>query len=352
MKHLVSVLLLSLLFSCSSDDDNTPSVPLGDYEEGFFILNEGPFSGGSGTVSYLDETQSNLENNVYSSVNDNESLGSILQSACIEEDQIYFIVNNAHRIVVANKYTLEKDTILTDNLLNPRYMETVSNKGFITNWGDPSDPNDDYIAILNLDTYTLEQTISVVEGPEKIVSHNNRLFVLHQGGWGQNDKVSVINTQTSQVESVITVGDIPNSFVEKDGMLYVLCGGIGPWPSEISEASLFQINMTTLETTEVSDFANLSAEMDHASNLTENDNQFYFVSQNMVYTIPMNANASDATIFVEGPVYKTYWADDTFFVLDSGDFNSEGSIRLYNETGSLLSTFTTGIIPTMVIEND
>ena len=65
-KLLYSILGLSLLFSCSNDDDGTTTQePLGDYENGIIVSAEG----GPASVSYISNDFSTSENQIYS--NDN-----------------------------------------------------------------------------------------------------------------------------------------------------------------------------------------------------------------------------------------------------------------------------------------
>ena len=51
---LAAVFILSLLIgSCSKDDTETPQEPLGAYEGGILVSNEGPFGNGTGTVTFI-----------------------------------------------------------------------------------------------------------------------------------------------------------------------------------------------------------------------------------------------------------------------------------------------------------
>ena len=58
----------------------------------------------------------------------------------------------------------------------------------MTNWGDGTVATDDYLAIIDITTNTLNgQTIAVGEGPEKIIANGSTLYVAHKGGFGQNN---------------------------------------------------------------------------------------------------------------------------------------------------------------------
>ena len=122
------------------------------------------------------------------------------------------MVNNSQKIEIANRYTFKSIDSITTGLVNPRYFVSVDgNKGYVSNWGDPNDNTDDYLAVLDLRTNTITSTIDVDFGPERMVTYNNKIFVAHQGAYGQNNLISVISG--ASVESIITVGDVPNSMV-------------------------------------------------------------------------------------------------------------------------------------------
>jgi hypothetical protein len=64
----------------------------------------------------------------------------------------------------------------------------------VTNWGNGGSATDDYVAVVNLSTYVVSSKIPVVEGPERILEYNNKLYVAHQGGYGYGKTISAINT--------------------------------------------------------------------------------------------------------------------------------------------------------------
>src|SRR5690606_11729238 len=92
-------------------------------------------------------------------------------------------------------------------------------------WGDGGDSTDDYVAVLNISTYTVSSKIPVAEGPDRIIEENDKLYVAHSGGWGYGNTISVINGIDNTLSTVISVGDVPNSLEIKNGSLYVICGG-------------------------------------------------------------------------------------------------------------------------------
>ena len=53
LKNLIYLLIVFILISSCSSDEVTLPAPLGDYENGILITNEGPFQNGTGTISYI-----------------------------------------------------------------------------------------------------------------------------------------------------------------------------------------------------------------------------------------------------------------------------------------------------------
>ncbi|MGY8916265.1 MAG: DUF5074 domain-containing protein, partial [Flavobacteriales bacterium] len=95
---LAAILMLGLLsMSCSNDDSVTPKEPLGAYESGILISNEGPFGNGTGTVTFIANDLTLTESSIYNKVN-GEDLGNIVQSIGFDEDQAYIVANNSNKI--------------------------------------------------------------------------------------------------------------------------------------------------------------------------------------------------------------------------------------------------------------
>ena len=87
-----------LVASCSQDDEGIP-LPLGAYEYGFLVTNEGPFQNGSGTVSFVSDDYLFVDNEIFNQVNSSD-LGNIVQSMGFHGDQAYIVVNNSNKIEV------------------------------------------------------------------------------------------------------------------------------------------------------------------------------------------------------------------------------------------------------------
>lgn len=349
MKTLkLAVLLITIvLFNACTDDNSQPELPKGDYEKGYFITNEGPFQNGSGSITFVGD-DGVIDQNIFKTVN-NEDLGNIVNSMSLSDDNAYIVVNNSHKIIVANKYTMQKiATIEGQNINNPRYMVIDDNIGYVSNWGDPLNQNDDFIAVVDLLTNTVVDTIAVGEGPENMILNDDLLFVTLEGGWNHNNQVVVINTSSNSIDKTITVGFVPNTIVEDDNdNVWVLCGGKPSWTGSETNGGLFKIKAGNFEVTSF-EFATT----DHPGLLTNNDNTLYYNLNGKVYAM----NANDTTLpnesvnGLDGFYYAMKAHDGELFATDAKDFASEGALKNYNLTsGALIETITTGIIPGDII---
>lgn len=342
-KLLLLLLTFSMLFSCSSDDD---SGIQGDYIDGYFIINEGNFGSGIGTLSFVDD-DGTITHNVFQTVNA-EPVGNLLQSMYFYDDKAYLVLNGSHKIIVTNRYTMEKiATIEGEGINNPRYFVAIGDKGYISNWNDPLNATDDFITVVNLTTNTISGTIAIGEGPEDMLINDDKLYVNLQGGYGQNNQLVIINTTTNTVIDSLTVGDVPNSItVDENNDIWVLCEGKPSFSGTETAGGLYRIkNDVVLEN---QDF-NLT---EHPSFLSINNtkNILYYSLNGKVYKQPNQINTVNIldTGF-DGFYYGMSINNDKLYTLDAGNFTSEGTLKIFDLNSGANETITTGIIPNSVI---
>lgn len=336
----------SLFFvSCSDSDDN--QTPLGTYDNGVLILNQGGFNNGDAKVSYISNDFTTQQNDIYSLVNPSLTLGDTGQDIGLINDLAFIVLNNSNKIEVVNRYTMLHVASIITGLSNPRYISFSNGKGYVTNWGDGSNPSDDFVAVLNLTNYTVSNTIPVVEGPERIVEKNNKLYVAHGGGFGFGNTISVINAATNTVETSITVGDVPNSLEIEGDNLYVICAGKPSWSGTETVGKFVKIDLSnnTVATT-----LNFPATL-HPSNLNIVDTTLYYTVDSAIFKSTLSASTLPTTALFtttdQGAydVYSFAINNDKIYVGDAADFSSNGKVYVYSLTGTLEHSFTVGVIP-------
>lgn len=338
----LSLLIIGLSWSCSNDDEEIQE-PMGDYENGILVSNEGPFSNGTGTVTFISEDLSVVNNEIYKMTN-NEDLGNVVQSIGFTEDKVFIVANVSNKISVVNRYTFEKIASITEGLNNPRYFIEANGKGYVTNWGDTADETDDFVAIINLESYIVEGTISVVLGPEAILTHGNMVYVAHQGAWGQNNKVSVINTASHEVIKTLTVGDVPNSMqLDASGNLWVLASGKPAYTGDETAGVLSKINTGT----NVVD-SNIQFEStEHPSSLNLDSGVLYYHMGDKVFEQSLSATSLSRDTVLEGVSFYTMVINNgRLYGTDAGDYASNGTLTVYDlNTKLAIEEITVGIIP-------
>jgi hypothetical protein len=316
---------------------------MGDYANGILVSNEGPFSNGTGTVTFISEDLSVVNNGIYKMTND-EDLGNVVQSIGFTENEAFIVANVSNKINVVNRYTFEKIASITDGLNNPRYFIEANGKGYVTNWGDTADETDDFVAIINLQNYTVEGTISVILGPEAILAKDNTVYVAHQGAWGQNNKVSVINTTSNELIKTLTVGDVPNSMqLDASGNLWVLASGKPAYTGDETAGVLTKINTGTNEVDNSFQFETTQ----HPSSLNLDAGILYYRLGDTVFEQSLSATSLNMETVLEGVSFYTMVVNNgRLYGTDAGDYASNGTLTVYDlNTELTIKALTVGIIP-------
>ncbi|PKA96688.1 hypothetical protein B0O79_0326 [Flavobacteriaceae bacterium MAR_2009_75] len=354
-KVSILVVLSALFITSCSDDDNSPTLPEeaeepeAAYENGLLIVNEGPFNNGTGTVTFISEDNSVIEEAIYKKEN-SEDLGNIVQSMAFDDDLAYIVVNNSHKIHVVNRYTFKSEAVIEADLMNPRYMTVSNGKGYVTNWGDTADESDDYIAIIDLEANAVVGAIPVELGPEAITSNSEFVYVAHQGAYGQNNIVSVIDPLNDEVLDTIEVGDLPNSMQwDASGNLWVLSGGAPSYTAEETNGALVQIDISSNEISKTLDFTTVQ----HPGGLNIDGDMLYFSLDNAIYSFETNSDSLPTEPYINDVSFYTMTINEgKLYGTDAKDFASKGDLIIYDlSTKEKTNTFPVGIIPRGVYFN-
>ncbi len=340
-----------LLVSCNIDNDEPVYKPKGNYDKGIFVVNEGPFENGSGTVTYVSNDLKKSVDGIYKSKN-GDDLGNIFQSMLLSGDQAFLVVNNSHKIEVVNRFTFLHKGTIDKNLVNPRYAVVVKGNLYVSNWGDAVNITDDFIAVFDANTLAFKESIPVVLGPEKLQVIGTKIYVAHKGAYGFNNKISVINTTTKTVEKIIEVGDVPNSMgVDSARNLWVLCGGIDSWkdPSINTFGSLHRISSISDEIEKTFKFVD-----SHPNHLTIDGKNVLYADGTSVYGMGNGAVELPSKSILDGlSVYGLRAAGGFLFVTDAKDYKSKGALTVYKYlTKEKIATLATGISPNGVYFNN
>ena len=332
-KFKLLVLAIPLvLFSCSSDDDS--SLQQQDSSGDIFISAEGAFGSKNGSISLLSNDFETTTNFAYNLANNGTPLAGLVQSVTFNSENVYVVLNDVNTLVIADKNTLVRKDIVTTGLQNPRYMAIIGNKGYITNWGDAFDTNDDYLAVLDLETNTIEATtISLANGVEQIVARGNKLYVSHKGAFSTNNIVSVVDTANSNSVETITVKDNPDElFFLANGTLVVLSEGHTFFNADFTEVerqtegalSFINVSSNTVE-------RELIMPVGSTANLLAQEGQnIYYASNGEVFNIDVNATSLPTSGGIEtGPIAGMGVNDAELYTLTT-DFQTLSTLTVFD----------------------
>lgn len=235
-----------------TDNDDFP------FENGFLVVNRGLSEAGSfGTVSFINEDFSDVQDDIYISVNPGSDLGNSVQSIGFNGDFAYIVSSGSSRITVVNRFTFEEVARITVGLENPRHFVVVGDKGYVSNWGDNSNLDDDFIAVIDLSLNLVTDNIPVEEFPDRLEVSGTDLIIAHQGistpQRSLDNFISIMDTTTSSIDDVISLDTRPNSIdLDGAGNLWVLTeprpavpiAGIPALPANISIIDLQSAEIT------------------------------------------------------------------------------------------------------------
>ena len=341
--------LATVLFSCKKEDDKpTPTPPGGGgtpSDHRVLVCNEGPFAAGTGTISLLNITTGESHHLVFEEAN-GFPLGNIVQSAHRYQDEVYVVVNNAGKIEVASANNFVSVTTI-ENLGQPRYMVSHDEKGYVSDWASGG------VHVVDMPSHTVTTTIETGPGPERLIVHDNNVWVANSGGFSTAQTVSVIDANAQSLSATISVGDNPNSLVaDADGHVRVLCRGVGSWPDPEAETagSIWVLDATTNEVVTSLSFPSAT---DHPSSLTTNSTGtvFYYLLGGNVYRMGIDdANLPDEP-WIEGSFYALGYHHEADVLLagDAVDFQQDGVVRMYSPQGVQNGAYTAGVIPTFIM---
>ena len=333
-------LAITVLASCKKDNIDDIYVA-GNYEDGYFVTNEGNFGTGNGSISFVDEYGA-VENDVFASIN-SFALGDVVQSMNIINDNAYILVNGSSKIEVASVDSMY--SVATIDAVSPRYIAKVNdNKAYVTDWGING------VQVIDLLTNTISSTIACGTGPEGITVANGFAYVCNLGGFGLDNTVSVIDIETDIVVSTLEVGDRPNSaVVDANGAVWVLTGGFTEYDADwnvVSETAgnLVKIVGNTIEATYAFAVGNHPQDLvidDAGTTLYYSDGSW----SKAVYAFDVNDIALPTTALINKSFYGLGVHGGYVYGTDAVDFTQSGWSYKYTTEGTIIDSVQVGIIP-------
>ncbi len=337
--HLLVLLALASFFYACNDNEN-PAPDPDPIISGAVIINEGNFGAGNGSISLYDETEKTVTNNVVKGANDGAEIAATIQSAIVHDNIGYIICNGPDKIEIISaidgKYLSNP---VTEDVSQPRYMTVAGGSGYITCWGPWAEDwtlQDSYVAVMDLSSRSIVETLECGSGPEGILAVGSKLFV------------------ANSFDTSITVIDVPAGTnqtiaVEASPKHFVFDGGSTVWVS--MSTGLQSVEVTTLALSELYPATNVSGKLA----ADQSGKKIYLLTAepwpgtgSEVMVFDMGNKSFSAAALVSGEnFYGIGFNSNTqkLYVSDSKGFSGNGVVNVYDTNGNLQDEPVVGVGP-------
>jgi hypothetical protein len=338
LKNLILILIAILFASCekTGSETDTSSVEACIRGDGVFIINEGNFMAGNGTLSFYSYSTGKIYNDIFSRAN-GRPLGDVANSMVIYGNRGYLVVNNSGKIEVVDKNTMQAVKTI-DSLVSPRNILLINSvKAYVSSLFSNS------LTIIDLQTNAVSGFIKIRRSSESLVLLGAKAYV---SSWYSGKDIMVLSTTTDKVIDSIEVAPEPESMVlDKDKKLWVICSG---GYTRQNFAELIVINTSTDEIEKRFVFPSKSLS---PSSLQINGTRdtLYFV-ENGLWRMSIQSSVLPDKPFKLSPgrlIYKLGIdsRNGRIFFTDALDYQQKGYVLQLNPRGNLVDSCRAEIIP-------
>ncbi|MBE0640574.1 MAG: hypothetical protein IH599_00980, partial [Bacteroidales bacterium] len=317
----LTAVLTSVLTSCSNDPNEIVEPQTGyPGGEGFFIVNEGTFGGGNGSLSFFSNDKGKVYHEVYREAN-GSGLGDVPVSMIIFGDTAAIAVNGSGRVEFVKLGNM-KNLGTVGNLASPRQMAISGSKLLL------SDLSLGIVHVIDHRTMVRTAEIHTGHAVEHLYSHGDQVYASAWSAFYVNKPNNVL-LRLDPAQGVVTdsllLSKEPNSMASSgDGLLWVLCSG-GYLYEEAPV--LYAINLGSFSIEKEFSFVQGS---DYPSSLGMDytGQNLYFLNQGKIWKMGVGDGAlpQQAWYSATGYIYQLSCDPqmDRIVATDAGDFQSKG----------------------------
>lgn len=305
-----------------------------------YILSEGGFSAGSSKLSLYNITANTFTLNIFSP----GSLGLFPDGLVYYSGFLYLLEQGSYG-GQGKIYKLDSNGAVLNSFSfgsNPYSLAITNNKVYTTN--GPSGK----VIVLNIPNFSVIKEINSGVYPQEILAFGNYVFACNVSVFGgnQDSTVSVINVLNDSLITKINVMKDPSSLaITIDSNLLIGCQG--------ANGKIYKVNPNTFSVLQTFP---LSSGFDKDISVDKFTGNVYYINYNngisklnllngQVTDIINNSNP--AGIYYYGYNYD-YFANK-HYLLDAKNFTISGSLNIFNSSGNLEQTFSTGIAPRRIV---
>lgn len=336
MKNSWCVMLVLLsLFSCKEDIPQRPQLPQINSSRWLYVVNEGNFQWGNAGISRFDRITHQLTHeDIFTEVNQ-RPLGDVAQSMTYHQGKAYVVVNNSSRIEVVDSATMITTGSIS-GFVSPRYILPVSStKAYV------SDLYANRLAVVNLQTNAIEKYIPLRGWTEEMLLHQGKVLVTNL----RTSYLYRINPLTDAVEDSVLLG-YPAGSLRADvlGNVWVLC-------SQVLQANapsrLVQLNSSATQVLRTFDLGTGAGKV----LCTNGARTQLFWIRSHVYSMSVLADSLPTIPLISRQSGENFYSlgidpfNGDVYVGDAVDFVQRGNVKCYTASGTLITSFKSGMIP-------
>ncbi|ABG58879.1 YncE family protein [Cytophaga hutchinsonii] len=333
MNRILSFIAFILLIS-SCKPPVRESDPLPDLlNTGIYIVNEGNFMSGNGSVSFYDSSTNTVTQDLFYLKN-NKQAGDVCQSLSYYNNEFYLVVNNSGKIEIVDNDFVNTKTI--SGFTSPRYISfSANNKGYV------SDLYGKGISVVDTRTHTINKKITINYWTEELLIFRDTLYVTSPN----SRYLYLIDTHTDVLKDSVDIGFGSSSIaVDDNNKIWILCSGNKSLSIFPSICCLDPINREVVRNISGVNYDSYASKL----NYNKVDKHMYWIEGD-IYKLATNTSASVKEKVIDAAGKNFYGLgirqqNGDVVVSDAGDFSQRSTIYIYTNAGIERTHFNAGII--------
>ncbi len=333
-----AALWFSVLLGC---DNATDPEPVLTGPNGVFILNEGAFRAGNAELSFLDDETGTVTGNLYASANNGQTLGDVANAMAMFEGRLFIAVNNSLRIDVIDATSHQSYGRIALPGLPRQIVVANERKAYVT-------MQDSTVAIIDPGTFSYVRSITTGPIPDGIIRAGGRIFVLNSG-FGSGSSITVMDEASDSIIATIGTPMGPtHAAMAGDGRFLVVCTGFSDWsdPTNDTHGAVLLIDAAALAIID-----SLTIEGHPGKLAVDASGTVFLLGPGQFPATPVWKLETSPSLrvisqsFIDGSFYGIGIHEERqeIMLADAGSFVTNGRVLIYDDSGTLRRTLTSGI---------
>lgn len=345
---IVLVAMILVFISCKKQKVKDPEVAA-MLSQGWMVLNEGLFQQNNSTLGWYNRSTNSYTTDFFEQ-RTNRGLGDTGNDLQRYGGKIYIVVNVSSTLEILDAKTgnslKQIQMQVSGQAKQPRYIRFYNGKGYITCY-------DGFVDVLDTNTLTITNRISVGSNPEGMAFSNGKLFVANSGGLNapfMDSTLSVIDLSTNTEINKIVVGKNPGAVLaDNSGEIYVITrGNYSTIPSRLHRID--PQNETVIEdfTFDIAGMTRMNDQFIFTSTNFSNSNQAIGLFNPQSETVSTSSFIDLSTITT---LYGVQYIPqiDAIVCFDAKNYTQTGEVHVFNSNGTFLYKFAAGLNPSSIL---